>query len=518
MKNKGFTLIELLAVIVILAIIALIAVPIIINIINGTKESSSLRKGELYLDAVEQAAARKNLDEDFNPTTCEVQSNGNLLCDGEELVVEVDGEKPTDGTITFDRGIVKKVEDLTYKDVVLETDEKGNLKIKDGTREEEQDKDNSGANTPELSGLIPVVYKDNAWVIADTSKEWYDYDQYNWANAVILTDSGKVKSKGQALNLDTDVRAMFVWIPRYEYKKVEKEISVNFISGTETSATEGYTIHPAFTFGEDELDGIWVGKFETSTDKTSTCYTSASETNCNNANQDPYILPNVKSLRYQQIVNQFATAKKFDNYIKGVDSHMMKNREWGAVAYLSQSKYGKYGKDQEEVYINNCSNFITGIAGDTASIGSNTSTCTTNTYNTVKGQKASTTGTIYGIYDMSGGSAERVMGNYNNTAASSGIDATWFTLPDNAKYYDKYTVTSASSCTDEKCKGHALGETAGWYGDYLDFVNSSNPWFSRGGYYGDGTRAGVFCSFYYSGGSVDRDSFRVVLAPTTISK
>ena len=36
--KKGFTLIELLAVIVILAIIALIATPIVLNIINDTKE------------------------------------------------------------------------------------------------------------------------------------------------------------------------------------------------------------------------------------------------------------------------------------------------------------------------------------------------------------------------------------------------------------------------------------------------------------------------------------------------
>ena len=159
-NKKGFTLIELLAVIVILAIIAIIAVPIILNIINGTKKSSSLRKGELYLDAVEYAIARKNIDKDFNPTTCEVQSNGNLSCDGEELVVEVDGEKPTDGTITFDRGIVKKVEDLTYKDVVLETDEKGNFRIKDGTKEEEV-KDPISFATDSWATIVGNIRKGN---------------------------------------------------------------------------------------------------------------------------------------------------------------------------------------------------------------------------------------------------------------------------------------------------------------------------------------------------------------------
>ena len=42
MKNKkGFTLIELLAVIVVLAIIALIATPIVMNIINSSKDSAN---------------------------------------------------------------------------------------------------------------------------------------------------------------------------------------------------------------------------------------------------------------------------------------------------------------------------------------------------------------------------------------------------------------------------------------------------------------------------------------------
>ena len=55
--KKGFTLIELLAVIVILAIIALIATPIVLNIINDTKDSANLRSAEMYLDAVEQSIA-----------------------------------------------------------------------------------------------------------------------------------------------------------------------------------------------------------------------------------------------------------------------------------------------------------------------------------------------------------------------------------------------------------------------------------------------------------------------------
>jgi len=95
--NKAFTLIELLAVIVILAIIALIAVPIILNIIEDTEKSANKRSKEMYLDAVEQSIARKNLTSSFNPSKCTVIENGNLNCSGEKLIVEYKGEKPNVG-------------------------------------------------------------------------------------------------------------------------------------------------------------------------------------------------------------------------------------------------------------------------------------------------------------------------------------------------------------------------------------------------------------------------------------
>jgi type IV pilus assembly protein PilA len=60
--KKGFTLIELLAVIVVLAIIALIATPIVLGIINDSKESAILRSEEFYVDAVKNGIMKKNLE------------------------------------------------------------------------------------------------------------------------------------------------------------------------------------------------------------------------------------------------------------------------------------------------------------------------------------------------------------------------------------------------------------------------------------------------------------------------
>ena len=49
----------------------------------------------------------------------------------------------------------------------------------------------------------------------------------------------------------------------------------------------------------------------------------------------------------------------------------------------------------------------------------------------------STTGNITGVFDMSGGAWEYVMGNYNNAESSSGFASSWFTTTSNIKYYNK---------------------------------------------------------------------------------
>ena len=127
------------------------------------------------------------------------------------------------------------------------------------------------------------------------------------------------------------------------------------------------------------------------------------------------------------------------------DSHLMKNSEWGAVAYLAQSSYGNNGT---EPYVNNLSlgggtgkrtddiaggtgvnsvYAVTGVTTGSTSAGgvgttidtiNNTTGNTANsgvyTWDQENGQKSSSTLNMYGVFDMSGGVWERTAGYISN--------------------------------------------------------------------------------------------------------
>ena len=384
-----------------------------------------------------------------------------------------------------------------------------------------KNEDTSGANAPVLaSNMIPVYYDatTKAWKKADVKNKaienrWYNYENHIWANAVTVKEANRQTylnaSVGTPISMD-DINTMWVWIPRFNAVTPS-----NYNGGTQASpgaidvtfVKESETAIDAFTFGTKQLSGFWYGKFETShtTLASSTTANSLGCTNetCSNAN-GIIIKPNVTSLRYNSPSNFFFASRSMEqpNNSFGfvsteVDTHMNKNNEWGAVAYLTQSIYGRCASSIActEVGINNNSGYITGIG---AAPGTSNTSSTTNTYDTTVGMEASTTSNIYGIYDMNGGAWEYVMGVYNKTISSSGFAS----LP-NEKYYNNYTATY---------QGHVLTETARWYGDNASFVNSGLPWFRRGGYYSDGMNAGVFNFDDVNGGSGQYASSHFVIS------
>ena len=143
-----------------------------------------------------------------------------------------------------------------------------------------------------------------------------------------------------------------------------RPIDIVFESKTTTKSTgdavNTYYTHPAFTFDNKELDGIWVGKYSTSAGIDIRGY------------KLPTIIPNVEatsSIDISSAVNkaQYISLGYYKEELKGNnviytrvkpcdsdrtdcvnlygfrnsgDVHIIKNSEWGAVAYLTNSKYG----------------------------------------------------------------------------------------------------------------------------------------------------------------------------------
>ena len=380
-------------------------------------------------------------------------------------------------------------------------------------------------NAPELvSGMIPIKYDGTKWVKASTTttNDWYDYTNKMWANAVMVTsgtrDTYMNASTGTTIS-EEDILAYYVWIPRYKYQlfNVDSttmdpiEIQIKFEEGipnkSSGTANGDWLTHPAFTLGTDELEGIWVGKFST---------TGSAET--------PTIKPNIGMLTNQNVSTQFTTSQIFGTTtyltstgVSEVDAHMMKNIEWGAVAYLKQSKYG-LGTTDIGWNNYNSSPYLTGCGSTSGSALS--TTC--NAYNTTDGMLASTTGNITGIYDMSAYTGTYVMGvmkTSDGTALTYGASGfTTSTLPFNSKYVDQYeygTTYSNQTAYNRRILGDATGEVHSWYDDIASFVYSDDSWFVRGGSVsvGDPPVAGVFTFVSRGGRPYPYFVFRSVLAP-----
>ena len=368
----------------------------------------------------------------------------------------------------------------------------------------DKNEDNSNANKPVLaSNMIPVYYDEtsSSWKKADINNKtmenrWYNYDNQIWANAVTITtdrlETYKNENPGTVISMD-DITTMWVWIPRFNAVTpsnynggtvaLPNAIDVTFVKENETAID-------AFTFGDKELSGFWYGKFETSTtDGKLGCTT----TTCSNAN-NILIKPNLVSVTVNNVSSYFYAGRSMEQpnnsfgFVSSeVDTHMSKNNEWGAVAYLTQSIYGRCADSTTciDIGINNNSSYKTGYGAPAGS----SSSATNGAYNTTLGKAASTTNNIYGIYDMSGGRGEYVMGVYNNSKSASGFND----LPDK-KYYNNYTTT--------EYQGHALYATKGWYYDGNDVLDTSKSWYVRGGEYDSRLSAGVFYYFTYYGSNV----------------
>ena len=308
-------------------------------------------------------------------------------------------------------------------------------------------------------------------------------------------------------------------------KDYRTECNLNRTYGQATGTT--WATHPAFRWGADstgydELNGIWMGKFEQS---------GSSYPEVENVEM-ALVLPNQTAL-IQTLTGAYALDKSVgaydpsntgggvdvkdynngqnDNYhipsqnshkLSVATSHMIKNSEWGAATYLTYSYYGAgvggvQMNSNKSVYratqyglvynrgVTGCGPYDVNVLQtytDSGAFGTQSACSTTNkqrAWNGVIGQLASTTSNWYGIYDMAGGVYDVVAGVYSTTNGYVNNDIN-FTSPAREPYMDVYVqgfgggngfgnrqVWSSSSspayynsdaCTYETCGGDGLHE------------------------------------------------------------
>ena len=438
-------------------------------------------------------------------------------------------------------------------------------------------------NKPDLMSGMSAIYFDNnkATKVGNTDKDkWYSYNDKEWANA--QTEDGSmwvwIPRYAYKINKSTktcDIVFLIGTSDNYYDKDGKVQTAQRQTSNGQTIKTDGeaYTVHPAFTNESNigyvnggwkkELTGIWVSKFEAGYfDKNLVDADKEKYSSSVNYSQTYGYTPAAKNEDARNYLDEIygskTTAIKYPtfqggkysmNYINhndafniskaiagdsnnvyglksnSTDSHLIKNSEWGAVAYLGQSQYGLYNKN---IRINNVnmgdnSHFVYAMTGYAAKEedAANTTNTDAIAWNQTGGELASTTGTIYGIYDMSGGTWERSASlvNNGNSRLNEFGSSLMYSLKDgkSSEYVTVYeTDTSVDntgvSWTDENLLktneanykkntkyGDAIKETStagtgntSWNGDHSYFAGLYGPFFGRGGDYWDRSGAGLF--------------------------
>ena len=345
---------------------------------------------------------------------------------------------------------------------------------------------------------------------ADSSIVWYDYssNEKRWANMMLPDGS------------------MYVWIPRFAYKiTTENKIEILFLKDNSNitfdgeQLPEGYIVHPAFRNGQgeestfmngefsSEIPGFWVAKFETLIDRvdnsSSSYYTDI------NMNEFDYMfrsLPNADLTNNDDSINLYSALKRvrlletrmrtigFSNFqnktqninndtfdldndsnLTNIDSHLIKNSEWGAIAYLT---YSNYGVGLEEGAMPFSTSKYTG--------GGKNNEEGRPDYTSEDGMKFSTTGNATGIYDLTTGRLEMVACISENSSASFAEDS---------KYKSNQYLTIYPANENNSVHGDAMNEvsqliTAYSYGGVRQYFTSSKPYLLRGG--NNGSKFGLF--------------------------
>ena len=250
-------------------------------------------------------------------------------------------------------------------------------------------------NEPQLlRGMIPVKYDGYSWVITNSAdNEWYNYKDKRWAN-VMLRDGAKYLDVDGVTLVDigentpledligkavpeTSTGSMYVWIPRFSFKIGETGIDIEYSEGLVDYTEDGYILHPAFNYAsykggetsnssnyenltsQNKYLGMWVAKYP-----------------AGNASVPKYAsnVEEIRNLSIKEAFRKVLLAKVSSYGLSGGTSHMIKNTEWGAVAYLTSgigninsesttgNKYGIYNLNSNPEYVSAFIELIGGIS------------------------------------------------------------------------------------------------------------------------------------------------------------
>lgn len=451
-------------------------------------------------------------------------------------------------------------------------------------------------NKPKVTGtgLVPVTINSDGSLteVSENDSNWYAYGRTTrkWANA---------KTTDESLWVWIPRYAYKITYTNLSDKSAGGTIDVVFLkddtnndfNGKDVTSssyvdakgnTGAYIVHPAFRDGsatglnngyangewDDEITGIWIAKFEAGYAGTAGDKTSAQDSTVPlsviyqyNGSTDVDLktnyygtravgdlikypvfqanCPSMNNLGISDAYNLLRSLTASGNpygLTSNIDSHLVKNSEWGAIAYLTHSKYGR---NREEVTINNVSAnntntiyAVTGYGGATVNASQDTSrtlaTLTTfgqtGSWTTSQGQNASSTGNIYGIYDLSGGLLEWTAGY---VATTGNYETYGGNLKgESSKYKSKYAGTSTTNQTNYTTSpnpsriGEAIWETSisgvegsktSWNSDYSYFWYTLEPFSIFGGAWGDNSCAGIFAFNRASGYCYCYIGFRPIL-------
>ena len=298
--------------------------------------------------------------------------------------------------------------------------------------------------------------------------------------------------------LNKDIKSSYVWIPRFKYmvwnglgengvdsyQAYQKGINISFENGTNKSGVINcnnnicysdatnttvlsnldngkYYTHVAFNKHDSPVTGFWVSKYEISTDKS----------------QNIIVSKDKEIWRNNNLVNYYAAIKNMNT-----NAAIIKNSEWGAIVYLTHSKYGVCNSDSCKVINGN------------------------NTYISGNSLEDSTTGNIYGVFDMSGSASEIVMSSYPTDKSELSLDSNEVSdIP--ISNYDYEIYDNVEFILGDATKELNL-DNGIWHDDTVNFDTGS--WIIRGGNITKSLK-GIFAYGRTDGSKQDYISTRTVI-------